>query len=57
MKARFWTCGCGRKNVTRERGTPKCDGCGKDAKFSVPPPKGQAGFVFGVGETDAADER
>ena len=46
MKPRFWTCGCGRKNVTREPGTPQCAGCGKPAQFSVAPPKGQGGFDF-----------
>jgi hypothetical protein len=47
MKPRFWTCGCGRKNVTRERGTPVCEGCGKVAQFTIAPPKGQGGFDFG----------
>ena len=50
MKPRFWTCGCGRKNVTRERGTPVCEACGKVAKFTVAPPKGQGGFDFGAEE-------
>ena len=56
MKPRWWTCGCGRKNVTRERETPKCVGCGKDASFTVAPPKGQGGFDFrGHKETELVD--
>jgi hypothetical protein len=47
MKARWWTCGCGRKNVSRGIGVPKCAACGKDARFSIDPPKGQNGFDFG----------
>lgn len=47
MKPRWWTCGCGNKNVTRDLGKPVCDGCGKAAGFAVEPPRGQAGFDFG----------
>jgi len=47
MKPVFWTCGCGKKNVSRERGTPACEACGKRATFTVEPPKGQGGFDFG----------
>jgi hypothetical protein len=47
MKAVWWTCGCGRRNVTREPGAPECDGCGKLAKFKIEPPRGQGGFDFG----------
>lgn len=46
MKPKWWTCGCGRKNCTRELGTPVCDVCGKPALFTVEPPKGQGGFDF-----------
>ena len=46
MKAVWWTCGCGKKQVHRGRGTPVCEACGKTAKFTVAPPKGQRGFDF-----------
>ena len=47
MSTCFWTCGCGRKNVSREPGRPTCDGCGKPAKFAIAAPPGQGGFDFG----------
>jgi len=47
MKPRWWTCGCGEKNCTRELGTPACAGCGKLAEFTIEPPKNQGGFDFG----------
>jgi hypothetical protein len=46
MKLVWWTCGCGKRNVSRERGTPVCEACGKRATFTVEPPKGQGGFDF-----------
>ncbi len=50
MKPRFWTCGCGRKNVSRETGRPKCVGCGKDAAFAIEHPRGQGGLDFKMEE-------
>jgi len=50
MKAVWWTCGCGKKQVHRGRGTPVCEACGKTAKFTVAPPKGQRGFDFARAE-------
>ncbi len=51
MKPLWWTCGCGRKNVSdRSKGKPVCKGCGKAATFDVGPPKGQGGFDFGATE-------
>lgn len=47
MKPKWWTCGCGRKNVTRDLGTPVCEGCGKPAAFTIGAPRGQGGFDFG----------
>lgn len=51
MKPIWWTCGCGKKNCSkRGEGKPVCAACGKRAQFEVKPPKGQAGFDFGVKE-------
>lgn len=50
MKTRWWTCGCGENNVTRTLGTPVCRACGKEATFTVQPPKEQGGFDFGGAE-------
>ena len=52
-KARWWTCGCGKKNCTRGPGTPVCDGCGKPAKFAIAAPKNQVGFDFAAEEKEA----
>lgn len=46
MKAKWWTCGCGKKQVHRGLGTPVCEACGKRATFTVEPPRGQGGFDF-----------
>jgi hypothetical protein len=46
MKPRWWTCGCGARNVTRELGTPVCAACSKPASFTIKPPQGQGGFDF-----------
>lgn len=46
MKAKWWTCGCGKKQVHRGLGTPVCVACGKRAMFTVEPPRGQGGFDF-----------
>lgn len=47
MKAKFWTCRCGSRQVTPNvPGTPLCDECGAAAPFTLPAPKGQQGFGF-----------
>lgn len=46
MKLRWWTCGRGQKNCSREMGTPVCSACEKPAAFTIQPPKGQSGFDF-----------
>jgi hypothetical protein len=52
MKAKWWTCGCGKAQVYRGYGTPTCEDCGKLATFTVEPPKGQGGFDFGSQEKE-----
>ena len=52
MKPRWWTCGCGQRNCTRELGTPVCSECHKPAAFRIEPPEGQGGLQFPNCERD-----
>jgi hypothetical protein len=54
MKAKWWTCVCGKAQVYRGYGTPTCEDCGKLATFTVAPPKGQGGLFEeqGVGDRE-----
>jgi hypothetical protein len=56
MKPRWWTCGCGHRNCSRETGTPVCAGCSKPAGFSVAAPKNQGGFDFGKNDKRSVEQ-
>lgn len=53
MKTKWWTCACGKAQMTTAAGTPVCEACGKPAPFTREAPRGQGGFDFGVGLGDS----
>ena len=58
MRPVWWTCGCGKRQITRQRGDAPAAGlrvsvaCGKPAGFTIDPPKGQGGLEFGSGDAE-----
>jgi hypothetical protein len=46
MRPVWWTCGCGRRQVSRGAGRPECVSCGKLAGFAIDAPSGQEGLGF-----------
>jgi hypothetical protein len=45
---RWWTCGCGHRQVSHVIGRPFCVSCGKAAGFVIEADRAQAGFDFGA---------
>jgi hypothetical protein len=56
LKPKWWTCACGKAQMTVAAGTPVCEACGKPAPFTREAPRGQGGFDFGAAER-VDDER
>jgi hypothetical protein len=56
MKTKWWTCQCGKAQMTTAAGTPVCEACGKPAPFTREAPRGQGGFDFGVVMLEAESE-